>query len=72
MERTADPRIYASAINQSVKPVEYTLDESKYTYCLESETYPNQVVDTPIVVVEPIYKANKKSELLQEVKSIQE
>jgi len=51
MDRTADPRVYAGAAKQSVKPSQYVMDNVKFTYAEKLESIPFQSTDAPIVYV---------------------
>jgi hypothetical protein len=58
-DRYADPRIYAQAAKQSMATLDYALDMSQFSFSREdNKPIPNDDVDTPIVVVDPIYKKN--------------
>lgn len=53
-DRSADPRIYMNAANQSMGTEKYMLDNVQYSHAREkARTFPNDDIDTPIVVVEP-------------------
>ena len=50
MSRTADPRIYAKAVKQSVSPSEYVINEIKFRDCIRPSDIPMSV-DDPIIRV---------------------
>ena len=50
MRRTADPRIYANAVKQSITPSEYVINEVKYRNCASPSDIPSRV-DDPIVQI---------------------
>lgn len=56
-DRSADPRIYAQAVKESTASIDYMLDTAQFSYSRgENHPIPNDDVDTPIVVVEPVCK----------------
>lgn len=51
MERTADPRIYASAAKQSIQPSRYVMSDVKYTYSEKINSVKFETLDKPEVRV---------------------
>lgn len=60
MERTADPRIYQCAIQQSVEPTGYVLDGSMFAYCPRIEDIMTNDLDKPISSLEECYAKRLK------------
>lgn len=60
-DRSADPRIYAVAVEQSTSTQDYMLDTVQYNHArAKAKSFPNDETDTPIVVVQPWDKKIKK------------
>jgi hypothetical protein len=55
MERTADPRIYQCAIQQSIEPSEYVLDASKFGFCPQIKDIMSDETDKPISSLDECY-----------------
>jgi hypothetical protein len=56
VRRTADPRIYASASKQSIKPEKYVINPIMYYNCISIKDIPSEV-DKPVVYTD--VNANK-------------
>ena len=60
MERLADPRIYVSALEQSVEPGEYQLDHAKFTYCPTVKQVITPATEKPFTSLTEFYAIQKQ------------
>ncbi len=58
MDRTSDPRIYASAAKQSIQPSKYFMNDVKFTHSEKVDSISYQSLDTPKVQVPRFDKNN--------------
>ena len=60
MDRSADPRIYASAAKQSMQPSKYCMSDVKYPHSVKIESLPLSSIEKPAVSV-PRFNKNDLS-----------
>ena len=48
IKRTADPRIYAANVRQSVTQQQYAMDDTKFSQCMKMEDVQWDLIDQPV------------------------
>lgn len=59
MDRLADPRIYQCQLEQSVEPLEYVLDQSKYAHCEKINSVLKPEIEKPISSLEECFATQR-------------
>lgn len=62
LDRTADPRIYVCAVEQSIQPYDWVIDHTMYTYCPTVQQVMTPATDAPITTPDQCY-TNRRSQI---------